>query len=388
MKLEKKNKNLQISIIMSIFAKRNHQNIKIMTKEELIDRINDIEWEDFEAKEAKSELPKNIWETVSAFANTSGGWIVLGIKQNGKKFEISGVDNAEKLEQDFQGTLRSQKFNEAVDAKSMLYHIDGHSFFWMDLVEIPGRSVREARTRYTYRIPEQENLWEYFQIMIRRLRLIVDTPFMMNDEGFNVEDRSQFKILREALVNMLSHFDPFSTIHSCIHIYTDRVEFFNAGGYPVPISQLGNHLYSNPRNPIIAKIFRLVNLSETIGYGFDMMNEWKEITGNDVTFESDICTSTVTFWLDSDKASDRAEDDTYIDATDKVVSILRFCKEAKFRKEIFELLGVTYQFKNFKAFIEPLLQHDYLELTVPDKPTSPKQQYRTTKKGLLFLETV
>ena len=223
MKLEKKNKNLQISIIMSIFAKRNHQNIKIMTKEELIDRINDIEWEDFEAKEAKSELPKNIWETVSAFANTSGGWIVLGIKQNGKKFEISGVDNAEKLEQDFQGTLRSQKFNEAVDAKSMLYHIDGHRVFWMDLVEIPGRSVREARTRYTYRIPEQENLWEYFQIMIRRLRLIVDTPFMMNDEGFNVEDRSQFKILREALVNMLSHFDSFSTIHSCINIYTNRV---------------------------------------------------------------------------------------------------------------------------------------------------------------------
>ena len=68
--------------------------------------------------------------------------------------------------------------------------------------------------------------------------------------------------------------------------------------------------------------------------------------------------------------------------------ILRFCKEAKFRKEIFELLGVTYQFKNFKAFIEPLLKHDYLELTVPDKPTSPKQQYRTTKKGLLFLETI
>ena len=148
---------------------------------------------------------------------------MLGVKQNGKKFEISGVDNAEKLEQDFLGTLRSQKFNEAVDAKSMLYHIDGHRFFWMDLVEIPGRSVREARTRYTYRIPEQENLWEYFQIMIRRLRLIVDTPFMMNDEGFNVEDRSQFKILREALVNMLSHFDPFSTIQSCINIYTNRV---------------------------------------------------------------------------------------------------------------------------------------------------------------------
>ena len=81
-------------------------------------------------------------------------------------------------------------------------------------------------------------------------------------------------------------------------------------------------------------------------------------------------------------------DNTYTDATDKVVSILKFCKEPKYRKEIYDLIGVTYQQWNFKAFIEPLLLHDYLELTVPDKPTSPKQQYRTTKKGLLFLETI
>ena len=31
-----------------------------MTKEELVARINDLEWEDFEVKEAKSELPKSI----------------------------------------------------------------------------------------------------------------------------------------------------------------------------------------------------------------------------------------------------------------------------------------------------------------------------------------
>ena len=78
-----------------------------MTKEELIGRLQDIEWDDFEVKEAKSALPKNIWETVSAFANTSGGWIVLGVKQNGKVFEIQGVENIEKLEQDFAGAVRS-----------------------------------------------------------------------------------------------------------------------------------------------------------------------------------------------------------------------------------------------------------------------------------------
>ena len=53
-----------------------------MTKEELVARLRDIEWDDFEVKAAKSELPKNIWETVSALSNTSGGWIVLGVKQS------------------------------------------------------------------------------------------------------------------------------------------------------------------------------------------------------------------------------------------------------------------------------------------------------------------
>ncbi len=67
-----------------------------MTKEELLARLNDIEWDDFEVKEASGGIPKSMWETVGAFSNTAGGWIVLGIRETKVKsvstYEITGIE--------------------------------------------------------------------------------------------------------------------------------------------------------------------------------------------------------------------------------------------------------------------------------------------------------
>jgi ATP-dependent DNA helicase RecG len=392
-----------------------------MTKEELITRLQDIEWDDFEVKEAKSELPKSVWETVSAFCNSSGGWIVLGVSQQGKQYEVTGVGNAEKLEQDFFSALRSSKFNAILTAHAHKYLIEGktvlaffvtssiqkpiyfntpqntfircgsgdqrathseisamfreQSFgirselsipdtkiellnqdslrsyrnylnaynslaaypdldneifcqklgitndkglltyagllmlgrrevihrhvptFWMDYIEIPGKSVQEAKTRYTYRIPEQENLWEYYHVIIKRLRLLVDTPFRMNVDGFAVDDDSQLNVLREALVNMLMHTDHFSSIHSCIRVYTNRVEFMNAGGFHIPIERLSTSMMSKPRNPSIAKLFRFAKLSENVGFGIDKLKSWKQLTGYSVDIHSEIDYATITFGI-------------------------------------------------------------------------------------------
>ena len=297
-----------------------------MTKEELIQKLTSLEWEDFEVKKAKSELPKSVWETVSAFSNTSGGWIVLGVTEKGNEFEITGVRNAEKLEQDFLNTLRGTKFNVFVSTKQEIYQFEdktvlafyisvhknkpvyynnqGNTFirrgssdqratqeeidsmlrdrafgtktaelapgtsrdslndtslnryrdymtrfnpnasyirfdeneflrklrimengkctfagllmfgkrdaiekhfadFRIDLLEIPGTSYADAKHTYTFRVEEQENLWEYYFECFHRLKQKVDVRFSLTAEGFGQELSPGLESIREALVNAL-----------------------------------------------------------------------------------------------------------------------------------------------------------------------------------------
>ena len=40
---------------------------------------------DIECKKAESNMPRSVYESYSAFANTKGGYIVLGVDENKKK---------------------------------------------------------------------------------------------------------------------------------------------------------------------------------------------------------------------------------------------------------------------------------------------------------------
>ena len=75
---------------------------------------------DIECKESDSTLTKSLWETYSSFANTNGGYIFLGIKENKKKrlpnerFEIQGIKNPDVQIKDFWNTINGDKVNKNI----------------------------------------------------------------------------------------------------------------------------------------------------------------------------------------------------------------------------------------------------------------------------------
>ncbi|WP_300668496.1 RNA-binding domain-containing protein [Desulfoluna sp.] len=96
-----------------------------MTKDELIDRLNGYEWKDFECKKAQKSVSKDAYSTVTAFANTEGGWLIFGVVEKGTSFEVVGVKEVDQVQNDFLSTLRSrEKINREISVEAEQLNID------------------------------------------------------------------------------------------------------------------------------------------------------------------------------------------------------------------------------------------------------------------------
>lgn len=72
----------------------------------------------------------------------------------------------------------------------------------------------------------------------------------------------------------------------------------------------------------------------------------------------------------------------------ELIHLLKFSKIPHSIKEMMELLRWKDRSKFRNKYINPLLEIELLEMTIPEKPTSSKQQYYLTEKGRIFLEAI
>ena len=110
----------------------------------LFDRIQAVEAADLEFKASGGGLPKDLWPTLSAFANTNGGWVVLGVAEHEDGApSVHGVKDPKALEKQLFDQLRSKdkiSFPVCGSADVSLEDVSGKTLL---LIRVPAVSRRD-----------------------------------------------------------------------------------------------------------------------------------------------------------------------------------------------------------------------------------------------------
>lgn len=205
----------------------------------------------------------------------------------------------------------------------------------------------------------------------------VDTPLIPLDA------------LREILVNALIHRD-YTIAGGAISlaVFDDRVEIWSAGRLPTgitPEALIRDH-DSVQRNPLIAEVFHRAGLIEKWGRGTNrVVAQCRQAGITPPEFREAAGSVVVTFRVAVGKTVHMAPQ-VAPQVTPQVAAILEAARGLQSRSELQAVAGLKDREHFRKAYLEPLIAAGWLEMTVPDKPQSRLQRYRTTTAGVQALQ--
>ena len=458
--------------------------------------------------EFKRSVTSDLGRDICAFANATGGTILIGVGDNGK---VYGVADHNRLKSDIQSTARSAEPPITVETESageILYvqvpaqHGKPYSFggkFFMregassqqmsreeireffyseglihfdetrcerfsmenDLDEenwklfrgrarIPGRMEPETALRNLHLLKEDGGMTRAGAWLlakdIRKFRISGDVScaLFMGTDKVRILDRRDFhsdvcsmidetvawilskinveyiikrvkreerpelpeEALREAVVNAFAHRDYRSAANIQVYVFKDRVEIVSPGGLPAGMTEANLGIRSIPRNPLLFGLLHRMEVVEKIGSGIRRIRELCEQHGvaEPVIEVSDSWVVTAfprPATQDSQEVGTKSEPSRHQDGTKMgprwdqdgtkmgpsrdQVEILRNCVSEQSITEIMSLEGRTNRSKFRKQVLRPLIDAGWLEMTIPDKPTSGRQKYRLTDLGRSLL---
>lgn len=165
-----------------------------MSNEELREFLVGIHEKYYIELKKASELPKSFWESYSAFCNTSGGWIILGVVEGHPYNEITGVNNVEKTLVSLWDQLSNQNkvsFRNVDNQDVSTYEIDGKQ-----IIIVRVKEATESM-KPVYIDNKIENTWirtgdgdrkvtkEELATLMRNAQPSYDS---LSAEGFNLDD--------------------------------------------------------------------------------------------------------------------------------------------------------------------------------------------------------
>ena len=282
----------------------------------------------------------------------------------------------------------SEEYLKPRNIALMLFNDNPEKFFpeaRIELIEYSSDDELEEK-KFTGPIHIQlKNALLYIQNQILKEKVSKKDNKAEADRAFNYP----FAALEEAIVNAVYHksYELPSPIE--INIRADKIEILSFPGPLPPVDQntlkQGTIVASNYRNRRIDDFLKELRLTEGRGTGLSKIRKSLKANGSPAPkFETDKLRS---YFLTTIKIHSKfiqkkvAENNSiYLEkarqnSETNASKILSFCKKAKSRKEIFNMLGLGNYSRNVSKYIKPLLESGELKLTIPDKPNSSKQKY-------------
>ena len=194
-------------------------------------------------------------------------------------------------------------------------------------------------------------------------------------------------VIAEAIVNAIAHRDYNSTGSVQVMLFRDRIEIWNPGQLPhnLSLAKLKLTHSSFPTNPLIAEPLYLTGYIERLGTGIpDMINLSIKAGLREPDFKQDDVFKTI-IWRHK-QVTEQVTEQVTGQVTEQVSETIRrivlvMSGEVK-RIEIQDMLELKHRENFIENYLNPAIKDKFIELTIPDKPNSPKQKYRLTEKGI------
>ncbi len=252
--------------------------------------------------------------------------------------------------------------------------------------------------RYDDRDLVRTNLIDSYDRILAFIKKHLPDPFYL--EG--IERRSlRDAIFREVASNILIHREYTSGVPARLIIEYGQVTTYNANR-PHGFGILNPETFAPySKNPVIGAFFREIDRADELGSGMRNMMKYGKIYGgaDPELIEGDVFRMIIKVPEFSGPIPEiigttqvasevTAQTGTKLALSWHQVEIMRKCLESIGIVELMQIDGRTDRTKFRNQVLNPILEAGWLEMTIPDKPTSSKQKYRLTEKGRLNLASL
>ena len=317
-----------------------------------------------EFKSAKGGFPGSFWESYSAFANTDGGIIILGVVEKNNHFFFDGLNEGTvtKYRKTFWDCAHNRgKISVCVPRETDVV-IDNIGDAYFLICHIP-RADYELRPVYigsnpfgnTYR---RNHEGDYLCTDTEIRRMFADAE----------HDQSLFMRLGRAekagsgVDKILSGWEYLGMPHP-------KVEEISRPDYVV----LSLRLKKEPTEQLTSQIADTLKTGNEItpqvdSESLDLPRDIQHSTPQ-VTPQVGVSTQ------DSGRKSDIRTGNMSIRKKRREKRILDYCKNPKTLAEIMEFLGLKDRKSLVETYVDPMIADGRLSMTAPDRPTSSSQRY-------------